>query len=258
MDNYLMTFQQDTYDASECRKIASQHPLWQHDFLKRCREGQLAQPEIRVLAIQMYKFCQSFNRILIRILDHCPDEAVRVTVSENLFEELGEGDSEQTHPALFRRFTRALGIADDILEATPPEPETAAMIETYLNMVDRYGYLAALSSICYASEGIVRDLYSQLQQGILGITVLPQASLKYFELHIHVDDGHAEKLARIIEPRIQTPSQRQNVRAAIVEGLSARVRFFDGVQRQARALSNLSSFSPLSLACPHDVCQVGV
>jgi pyrroloquinoline-quinone synthase len=250
-----MRCRQHTFDVTECRKLAGQHPLWQHNFLKRCRYGQLTRPEIEVLAIQMYKFCQSFNRILIHILAHCPDEAVRVTVSENLFEELGEGDPEQTHPVLFRRFTRALDISDELLEATPPEPETTAMIETYFNMVERYGYLAALSSICYASEGIVHDLYSQLQQGILGMVVLPQASLRYFELHIHVDDGHAEKLARVIEPRMQTTAQCKNVMAAIVEGLNARVRFFDGVQRQAKALS---SFPQPSLARQHEVYQVGV
>jgi pyrroloquinoline-quinone synthase len=97
---------------------------------------------------------------------------------------------------------------------------------------NRYGYLAALGAVCFASEGIVRTLYTQLQQGIAGATALPPEALAFFDVHIHVDDSHAANLAALLEPRITTARQVREIEIAITQALDARVQFFDGIQRQ--------------------------
>lgn len=211
------------------------HSLWNHEFLRRCREGQLTVPEVRVLAVQMYKFCKEFVRILASILSCCPDEAAQAIILDNLWDEMGEGDSNRAHPALFRKFTRELGIDDETLESLVTEPETRAMIDTYLALPHRYGYLAALGAVCFASEGIVSTLYSQLQQGILGAAPFSQEALTFFNVHIVVDDGHAAKLASLVEPRVKTLEQQKIVNKAISEALDARVQFFNGVLRVVKS-----------------------
>ncbi len=214
------------------QKITLNHPLWNHEFLVRCRAGNLFLPDVQILAVQMYKFSKEFNRILASILSCCQDESSQLVIVENLFDEMGQGDITQSHPELFRKFTRALGIHDETLVALPTAPETRALIETYLQMPHKYGYLAALGAICYASEGIVNSLYTQLYKGIVGATPLPKESLIFFEIHIDVDDSHAAKLAAVIEPRITMNEEDIQVRLAIVEAMDARVQFFNGIQRQ--------------------------
>ena len=108
-------------------EVALKHPLWNHEFLVRCREGSLREEEVRVLAGQMYKFCKEFNRILVSAFQHCPDEHARMVIAESLFDEMGRGDPNQTHAELFRRFTRAIGITDEELEAMPIRLETQEM-----------------------------------------------------------------------------------------------------------------------------------
>ena len=215
-------------------ELTKAHPLWSHPFLHRCRSESLSLREIQILAVQMYKFSKEFNRILARTLSECSDEQAQWVILDNLLDEMGQGDLTQAHPELFRRFTRSIGISDAELEESPASPETTAMINTYLQLVPRYGYLAALSAICFASEGIVNTLYSQLYQGIQGQTPLPTESLIFFEVHIHVDDSHAANLEKLIEPRINSEFQRLNIHRAISEAMDARVHFFDGVQRQIR------------------------
>ncbi|AVH65971.1 MULTISPECIES: TenA family transcriptional regulator [unclassified Nostoc] len=214
------------------REITVNHPLWSHEFLIRCRAGNLFLPDVQVLAVQMYKFSKEFNRILASILSCCEDESSQLVILENLFDEMGQGDITQSHPELFRQFTRALGIDDVTLAALPTAPETSALIETYLQMPHKYGYLAALGAVCYASEGIVSSLYTQLYKGIVGAAPLPKESLIFFEVHIDVDDSHAAKLAAVIEPRITMNEEDIKVRLAIVEAMDARVQFFNGIQRQ--------------------------
>lgn len=214
------------------QEITANHPLWNHEFLHRCQTGDLFLPDIQILAVQMYKFSKEFNRILAGILSCCPDENAQLVILENLFDEMGQGNINQFHPELFRRFTRALGIDDDTLAALPTAPETQALIETYLKIPHDYGYLAALAAVCYASEGIVNSLYTQLYKGILGATPLPKESLIFFEVHIDVDDSHAAKLEAVIEPYINMIEDNVQIKLAITEAMDARMEFFNGIQRQ--------------------------
>jgi pyrroloquinoline-quinone synthase len=217
--------------------LTQNHPLWNHEFLVRCRTGQLTLPEVQILAVQMYKFSKEFNRILASILSRCPDESAQLVIMDNLFDEMGQGDLNQAHPELFRRFTREIGIADDALAIAPTAPETLNMIATYLDIPHQYGYLAALGAVCFASEGIVSSLYSQIYRGIVGAAPFPKESLIFFEVHIHVDDSHAANLAQLIEPRVTTQEQAAEVNRAILQAMDARVQFFDGIQRQVASLA---------------------
>ncbi|WP_414568781.1 TenA family transcriptional regulator [Nostoc sp. CCY 9925] len=225
------------------QKIADNHPLWNHEFLMQCRTGNLFLADVQILAVQMYKFSKEFNRILASILSCCQDESTQLVILENLFDEMGQGDVSQSHPELFRQFTRALGIHDETLAALSTAPETRALIDTYLQIPHKYGYLAALGAVCYASEGIVSSLYTQLYKGIVGAAPLPKESLIFFEVHINIDDSHAAKLAAVIEAQIGMIEDDIKIKQAIVEAMDARVQFFNGIQRQISKYS----LSPNSL-----------
>lgn len=215
------------------RQVAQAHPLWRHPFVERCRVGQLTLPQVRVLGAQMYKFCHQFPSFLAMALAACPQDDALIVIGENLWEELGEGDPQRAHAALFRRFTRALGIDDAQLLATPAQPETAALIHTYRTLSERFGVLGILGALCYASEGIVGVLYSHIQAGLLQAASFDREALMFFEVHIHVDDGHADKLESVLLPMLRTPQDEKLVEEAIGVALDARCRFFDGVLREA-------------------------
>lgn len=214
------------------RKIVKSHPIWEHNFLHKCRRQQLTSVEVRLLAVQMYKFCKEFNRILASILSCCENEDAQLVILENLYDEMGRGDSQQYHPELFRKFTRVLGIDDKTLDILPKTPETHRLIETYMGIAPKYGYLAALGAVCYASEGIVNTLYTQLYKGITGTANFTRESLIFFEVHIDLDIDHAKKLAELIEPNITNSQQETQISQAIIEAMDARVQFFNGIERQ--------------------------
>ncbi|MBW4657273.1 MAG: iron-containing redox enzyme family protein [Drouetiella hepatica Uher 2000/2452] len=217
-------------------EVTADHPLWSHEFLIRCQTSQLTLAEVQMLAVQMYKFSKEFNRILAGILSCCPDESAQLVILENLFDEMGQGDPKLAHPELFRHFTRELGIDDQTLAALPTEPETRHLIDTYLNLPHQYDYLAALGAVCFASEGIVSTLYTQIQNGIAEAAFLSKEALIFFDVHIDVDDSHAAKLAALIEPRITSTEVAMDVNRAILDAMNARVRFFDGILRQTSTL----------------------
>lgn len=215
------------------RQVAESHPLWRHPFVERCRGGQLTLAQVRVLGAQMYKFCHQFPSFLALALAACPNDEARIVIGENLWEELGEGDPQRAHAALFRQFTRALGLSDAQLIAVPALPGTTELVDTYLNLSDRFGVLGILGALCYASEGIVAALYSHIQGALQQATPFDRDALMFFEVHIHVDDGHADKLESILLPMLHTPQDELLVEQAIRAALDARCRFFDGVLLEA-------------------------
>jgi len=222
-------------DAStRFRLVAETHRLWRHPFVEQCRAGQLTLAQVRVLGAQMYKFCHEFPSFLALALASCPQEDARIVIGENLWEELGEGDLQRAHAALFRRFTRALGLDDAQLSAVPALPETSALINTYRNLSDHYGVLGILGALCYASEGIVAALYTHIQTGLLQAASFDRDALMFFEVHIHVDSGHADKLESVLLPMLVAPQDELLVEEAVRTALDARCRFFDGVMREAK------------------------
>jgi pyrroloquinoline-quinone synthase len=231
--------------ADRFSQIATSHPLWRHPFVERCRAGQLTLDQVRVLGAQMYKFCHQFPSFLAIALAACPQEDARIVIGENLWEELGEGDPQGAHAALFRRFTRALGIDDAQLTAVPAQPETSALIDTYRRLGDTHGVLGILGALCYASEGIVGALYTHIENGLLQASAFDRDALMFFEVHIHVDDGHADKLESILLPMLRTRSDELLVEQAIRTALDARCRFFDGIMREA----GRTGANPLASAC---------
>jgi pyrroloquinoline-quinone synthase len=229
-----------TFDApTRFRQAAEGHPLWSHPFVERCRAGQLTLAQVRVLGTQMYKFCHQFPSFLALALAACPQDDARIVIGENLWEELGEGDPQRAHAALFRQFTRALGVNDVQLSAVPALPETAALIDTYRNLGDRYGVLGILGALCYASEGIVPALYSHIQGALRQAGSFDREALMFFEVHIHADDGHADKLESILLPMLRTREDELLVEQAIRTAMGSRCRFFDAVLRQGECVADL-------------------
>ncbi|HET7792083.1 MAG TPA: iron-containing redox enzyme family protein [Rhizobacter sp.] len=213
---------------------AKAHPLWHHPFVERCRTGTLSLAEVRVLAAQMYKFCHAFPRFLATALASCDDDAARQVIGENLWDELGEGRPEDAHPALFRRFTRALGYTDEQLHDVPALPQTQALIDTYLGMSQRFGLAGILGALCYASEGIVAALYTHIQHGLRQALTLDDDALMFFTVHIHIDDGHADQLEAVLHPMLKVPFHALAIEQALQEAMDARCRFFDGVMAAAQ------------------------
>ena len=229
-------------------EVSVKHPLWHHPFLTQCRNSELTEAEVRILAVQMYKFCKEFNRILATIYSYCSDVEVQLVILENLSDEMGGGNIELTHPTLFRRFTRALGIDDETLESLPTAPETHNLVNTYIRIVQEYGYLAGLGAVCFASEGIVSTLYTQLQKGIRGAGTFSEDALIFFTLHVDLDNEHADRMARMIDAKVTSAEESIDINRAILEAMDARIEFFDGIQRLMSRLSVPSRFSPMRLA----------
>ena len=223
------------------RQVTFNHPLWNHPFLGRCRNQSLTLDQVKILAVEMYKFCREFCNILTSISANCSDADSQMVIMENLMDETGLGNPNMAHPELFRRFTRSLGIDDITLDSTPALPETQNLIDVYLKLAEEYGYLAAIGAVCFASEGLVNTLYTQLRSGIASAGSFSEDDLLFFHLHIDIDGDHAQNMAVLLNEKIIDSEQATDINRAILAAMDARVEFFNGIERQIANVSNPKS-----------------
>jgi pyrroloquinoline quinone (PQQ) biosynthesis protein C len=142
-----------------------------------------------------------------------------------------ERAGELTHPALFRRFLRALGISPAMVEATRPLPETTNMIETYQQVCREAHWLEAMGAMGPGTECVVSQLYKPIEDGLKASGVLTSEDYIFWTVHIVCDDGHGQNIIDAMAPFASNPENAAMVARGARRVLEARRRWFDGLER---------------------------
>src|SRR5918912_1097819 len=108
------------------------HPALTHPFLERFGEGDADAEGIRKFAIQYYRHVRVSRLYLAALISRCRDaEKLQLALAEVLFDEYGHLNPDETHPALYRSFLKALGITEEEWEAPPTIPEIQLYISAH-------------------------------------------------------------------------------------------------------------------------------
>lgn len=202
-------------------------------FLTRCRQGRASRAELEIFLVQQYHYSRHFTRYLCALLSNMTNEADRLALTDNLFEEMGLGDAGQIpHSRLYRDMLDALHLDP---AQHPPLPETNELIATMLRLSADPDPLRGLGALCLGAEAIVPHLYTQILHGLLQAG-FPEEQLEFFPLHIAGDDEHALTMKRIIDRELApNPSAGTVLREAARESLGKRRAFFEAIGRRAVA-----------------------
>ena len=107
----------------------------------------------------------------------------------------------------------------------PPLPQTTALIDRMTHYCANADPLCGLTALCLGAEAIVPMLYSAVYQAARGLGYTA-AQLKYLQLHIECDDGHALTMYQIITRRtVSSPHMVKPVIAIAREMLEYRCNF---------------------------------
>jgi pyrroloquinoline-quinone synthase len=138
---------------------------------------------------------------------------------------------ELTHPALFRRFLKALGVTPDVVAASEPLPETAQFVREF-EAVCRHGHwLEAMGALGPGTESVVPRIYAQILAGIRRSGALDPNDYIFWTIHVHCDEGHGENIMLAIESYLDRPENRQLVMKGAMRILDARKLWFDALER---------------------------
>ncbi len=212
------------------------HPAINHPFLSKI--GTLSIDQLKTFASQFYLYVRMFPRLMGAIVYNTPDESVRLPLILNLINECGgvrnlNGfDNQYTHPALFRVFTRALGIPEKELEATEPLPSTRQFIETYEHLYLQSPFLKAMGAVGPGTECAVPKMYLPILEGLRTQNHFSENDLHFFALHLPIDQEHCDMICEALAPYLNDEENRRLVREGALEALESRKQFWDGLEKE--------------------------
>lgn len=205
-------------------------PVVKHPFLTKFSKGAFSREQIREFALQYYQYSGNFYRFMAYLCAIVPDEATREPLILNLYQGGGENNLEATHPALFRRFMKALGLKEDRIAAARPIPEVSLFVDRYFKIVRDGHYIAALGAIGPATECVVPDIYRQMVPNFRKLD-LADDDIVFFSAHIHLDQEHGDNMLEVLAPLATTRENRALIRAGVDAVIEARKVLWDGLLR---------------------------
>ena len=225
--------------VQELREEVATHRAVTHSFLRRFAAGGLTRWQIWGYASQHYHLVGFFPAYLEAIADRTPDTEVRRLLREILEDEYMRLESfERSHPALYRRFLRAVGFGEGDWDRVPLLPATRAFVQIHLDMTLR-SWLEALGAVGPGHEWAIPLMFPHLVQGIERSLPLAPAALEYFQLHINLDVEHGKLLQESLLRWAATEENQENIRRGARRSLEARAAFWSELGEQL--FTNLSS-----------------
>lgn len=229
MSEVLLTPSTPEAFVDALRAEVERHPAVSHPFLHRFARGGLARWQIWAYASQHYRLVCLFTAYLEAVAHWTPDGELRRGLRAILEQEYMRAEqSERSHPALYRRFMRAVGFAEGEWDRVPALPATDAFIRLHLDMTLR-SWLEALGAVGPGHEWAIPRMFPFLLRGLERSLPLEPAALEYFRLHIDLDVEHGDVLERGLRRWAGTEANREEIRRGARRSLDARAAFWSAL-----------------------------
>jgi pyrroloquinoline-quinone synthase len=191
------------------------HTALVHPFLERFGEGDVGEEGVRTFAIQYYRHVRVSRLYLAALISGCrEDERLQLALAEILFDEYGHLNPEETHPALYRRFLKAL-----------------EYIETHYALCRHPDVRLGLGALGPASEWPVPPIYVRLSEGLKKSAGLSEEALEIFTSHVTMDVTHARIMMDALSPYAEDEEGQGRVREGAMRSLDARSVMLDGLYK---------------------------
>ncbi len=208
------------------------HPALVHPFLERFGEGDVSEEGVRAFAIQYYRHVRVSRLYLAALISNCrDDEGLQLALAGILYDEYGHLNPEETHPALYRRFLRALGISEKQWEAPRTLPEIELYIENHYALCRHPDIRLGLGALGPASEWPVPPIYVRLAEGLKKSAGLSEGALEIFTSHVTMDVEHARIMMDAVAPYAEDEEGQGMVREGAMRSLDARSVMLDGLYK---------------------------
>ena len=208
------------------------HPALTHPFLARFGDGDESEEGVRAFAIQYYRHVRVSRLYLAALISGCrDDERLQLALAGILFDEYGHLNPEETHPALYRRFLRALGISEEEWKAPRTLPEIELYIEAHYALCRHPDVRLGLGALGPASEWPVPPIYVRLSEGLKRAAGLPDVALEIFTSHVTMDVEHARIMMDAVAPYAEDEEGQRKVREGAMRSLDARSVMLDGLYK---------------------------
>ena len=248
-------------DMAELIAQSHQHRAVRHPYLRAMSRGDLPDPRgaLRDFARHYHGYSSHFPRYLTALISRLEDDRDRCLLLDNVHEESGcysqqelrtleaagiqaEWVRDVPHPELFRRFRRALGVADD--EPEEEHPEVIAWRELLLAVLSQGSAAEAVGALGLGTEGIVPVIYPAFVDALRRLGDVAPRDGVFFPLHTLVDDHHQASLQAIARKLGTSPRGHRDLSLGMTKALALRDSFWSWLHQRALAMAPAGGVGP--------------
>lgn len=207
------------------------HKAVNHPFLERFSKGNLSEEQIKTFALHYYQHAKMFSHYIANIIPKIPHEWDRMSMVKNLMDEYGNLDPEKTHPALFRKFLKALGLEKKDWKKFKPIPEVTNFIDRLTMLTRHEPFLIGLGAVGPGVEWVIPTMFKKIVDGLKNSISIKDDDMEYWTSHIVLDVEHGDEATKVIMNYLHGKDTEDMVRTGAMKSLEARKILWDGFER---------------------------
>lgn len=208
------------------------HPFLTDPFVLKLSTPGVTRDQARRFAVAYYPHIFRTRLYQANALGICPDERIQYVLAEILYDEYGEGDFARTHPAVYRKFLKALDVPEAGHSIDPGFPELGMYVDAMMRLTQSGDWLAAAAAVGIASEWPIPALYAAFLKGLRTVPGLKEDDLELFASHIGIDEEHSAMMREALLPHAATAEGQACIRAGVRANLDARRVMMNGLHRE--------------------------
>jgi pyrroloquinoline quinone (PQQ) biosynthesis protein C len=215
--------------------VASKHSK-DHPIFDLIENGELDKGQLRGFVKQFYQlFPKPFPKPIAAMFAKCPeDPELEQMWLENVLEEAsGSETGTAAHKQLYIDFAGSMGISREELDASPPLPETSALLIWRELLISQRSWLELYASQGLALEGTASPRMRRVVNGLVQHYGYKEDSndLLYWTLHMSVDEDHMKVAPYAILKYAHSEDSQALVRQSVKTTLDQFWLVFDGIKR---------------------------
>lgn len=181
--------------------VIGDHPAASHSFYSTFLAKTATREDMRFYLAQETNLDPRFDDILALVQIGTAGEE-KLEIGANYWDEMGNGEEDEVHTALFAESLRALDVNPTyIAERLLPEAKVSASLSSCLALSRRHYFKAV--GFFGVTEYLVPRRFTGFLEGWRRLG-LPMAAVKYHDLHVRVDAVHASGWFRnVIVPLVE-------------------------------------------------------
>jgi pyrroloquinoline-quinone synthase len=209
------------------------HPFLTDPFVQRMSTpGGVTLAQARHFATLYYPHIFRTRLYQASALGIAPDEGLQYVLADIIHDEYGNGDITRTHPAVYRKFMKAVQVPEKDYDTAPRFPELVLYVDAMMRLTQTGDWLAAAAAVGIASEWPVPRLYAAFLQGLSTVPGIRPDDLELFSSHIGLDAHHSRLMRDALLPLAATADGQARIRAGVKINLDARRIMMQGLHRE--------------------------
>lgn len=210
-------------------RLVRKRSILQHPFYRAWQRGELSRQQLATYSRAYYPHVAAFPKYLENAIQCAVDPAIKITIEDNLHDELTNPES---HADLWLDFAFATGQNRDAVKSAPPLNGVAQATSTFHRLTSRD--IASGLTALYAYESQQPEVAAEKLRGLReSYRMHDRAALNYFSVHATADVGHRAAERRAISRCLEAGTPPRVVMDAANEALTAYWILLDSVSEEA-------------------------